>query len=143
VVFPNPHHPIQWKSPFCGDCPCTALNSKKCGDETLGKIPISRNVYYMPGIIIVLKYSGQFFLFNWDGENVSEYSVFRNYLRKYMRNGKNNAIVKKVLPKSSPGLGENDGKIISTWNFGYRYNLGKGVLWRSFLIVFQYKGCGK
>jgi hypothetical protein len=35
-----------------------------------------------------------------------------------MQNGKNNAKLKKVQPSFSPSLGENDGKIISTWNFG-------------------------
>ncbi len=66
----------------------------------------------MLGIIIVLKYTGQFFLFNQDGENVSEYSILRNYLRKYMQNGKNNAKLNQVPPNSSPGLGENGGKMI-------------------------------
>ncbi len=72
----------------------------------------------MPGIIIVLKYFRQFFLFNRDGENGSEYSVLRNYLRKYMQITKNNAKLKKVQPKFPPCLGENDGKFVSTWNFG-------------------------
>src|SRR5665648_780958 len=35
-----------------------------------------------------------------------------------MQNTKNNAKLKKVPSKSSLGLGENVGKIISTWNFG-------------------------
>jgi hypothetical protein len=34
----------------------------------------------MPGITFLLKYAGQLFLFNWDCENVSEYSVLRNYM---------------------------------------------------------------
>jgi len=41
----------------------------------------------MPGIIIVLKYTGQFFLINRDDENVPEYSVLGNCLRKYIQNG--------------------------------------------------------
>jgi hypothetical protein len=52
------------------------------------------------------------------GENVSEYSVLRNYLRKFMQKGNNYAKLKKVLPNPSPGLGENDGKMFSTWNLG-------------------------
>jgi hypothetical protein len=72
----------------------------------------------MPGITFLLKYAGQFFLFNRDRENVSEYSVMRNYLRKYSLNGKSNAILKKVPSKFLPGLGKNDGKFIPTWNFG-------------------------
>ena len=28
------------------------------------------------------------FLYNWDGENISEHSVLRNYLRIHMQNGK-------------------------------------------------------
>jgi hypothetical protein len=35
-----------------------------------------------------------------------------------MQNGKNNAKLNKVPSKFSPSLGENDGKLISTWNFG-------------------------
>jgi len=72
----------------------------------------------MSGLTIFLKYTKPYFLFNWDGEKVSEYMVLRNYLRKYIQNGKNNAKLKKVQPRFSPRLGENDGKIISTWNFG-------------------------
>jgi hypothetical protein len=72
----------------------------------------------MPGIIIVLKYTGQFFPFNRDGENVPKYSVLRNYLRKYMQNGKNYAKLNKAPSKFSPSLGENDGKMFSTWNLG-------------------------
>ena len=41
-----------------------------------------------------------------------------------MQNGKNNATLKMVQPKFSPGLGENDGKFISTWNFGTTGNKG-------------------
>ena len=63
-------------------------------------------------------YAGQFFLFIRHRENVSEYSVMRNYLRKYLLNGKSNAILKKALSKFSPGLGKNDGKFIVTGNFG-------------------------
>ena len=65
----------------------------------------------MPGIIIVLKYTGQFFPFNRDGENVPKYSVLRNYLREYMQNGNNDAKLNKAPSKFSPSLGENDGKI--------------------------------
>jgi hypothetical protein len=75
----------------------------------------------MPGIIIVLKYPKLFFLFNWEGKNVSEYSDLGNCWQKIMRNDKNNAIIRKVQPKFSPGLGENDGKIILTWNLGYTF----------------------
>ena len=57
-------------------------------------------------------------MFNRDRENVSEYSVLRNYLRIYVQRGTNNAIGKGVPPNSSPGLTENDDKMISTWNFG-------------------------
>ena len=35
-----------------------------------------------------------------------------------MKNGKNNGKLKMVPSKSSPSLGENDGKFISTGNFG-------------------------
>ena len=72
----------------------------------------------MPGITFLFKYARQFFLFNRDRENVSEYSVMRTYLRKYSLNVKSNAILKKVPSKFLPGLGESDGKYISTWNFG-------------------------
>jgi hypothetical protein len=34
-------------------------------------------------------------------------------------NDKDNATIKMVQPKFSPGLGEIDGKMISTWNPGY------------------------
>jgi len=68
----------------------------------------------MPGIIIVLKYPEQLFLFNREVENISKYSALRNYLRKYMQNGKNDAKLKKVPSSLSPALGENDGKIIPT-----------------------------
>ena len=37
-----------------------------------------------------------------------------------MRNNKNNATLKVVQPGFSPGLGEIDGKMISTWNFGIK-----------------------
>ena len=72
----------------------------------------------MPGIIIVLKYPKLLFLFNRDVENVSEYSVLRNCLRKYLQNGKTVLNFRKVPPRFSPCLGENDGKFISTWNLG-------------------------
>jgi DNA-directed RNA polymerase specialized sigma24 family protein len=49
----------------------------------------------------------------------------KNYLRKYMQNGKNNAKLKRVPPKSLPGLGENDGKIISTGISGTIMGQGK------------------
>ncbi len=83
----------------------------------------------MPGIIFLLKYPGQFFLFNRDSENVSEYSVLRNYLQKYMQNGNNNARLKKVPLKSSPDLGGTDSKIISTWNFGIIYSVSKNAIY--------------
>ena len=35
-----------------------------------------------------------------------------------MQNGKNNAKLNKDPPSFSPAFGENDGKYISTWNFG-------------------------
>ncbi len=47
-----------------------------------------------------------------------ENSVSRNCLQKYMQNSKNNAKLKWVQPKFSFGLGENEGKIIATLNFG-------------------------
>ena len=68
--------------------------------------------------MIVLKYPKLLFLFNRDGENVSKCSVLSNWLRKSLGNGKNNATIKMVQPKFSPGLGEIDGKMISTWNLG-------------------------
>jgi hypothetical protein len=40
-----------------------------------------------------------------------------------MQNGKKYAKLKKVPLKYSPGLGENDGKIISTWNLGSTYRI--------------------
>jgi len=43
------------------------------------------------------------FLFNWDGENVPEYSVLRNCLRKYMQNGKNNAKLRMFSQPARPG----------------------------------------
>jgi hypothetical protein len=36
----------------------------------------------------------------------------------FMQEGNNSVKLKKVHPNPSPGLDENDGKIISTWNFG-------------------------
>jgi hypothetical protein len=72
----------------------------------------------MPGIIIVLKFPKLLFLFNREGENVSKHSVLRNCWQKIMRNDKNNATLNKVQPKFSPVLGENDGKIMWTWNLG-------------------------
>ena len=72
----------------------------------------------MPGIIIVLKFPKLLFLFNRGGENVSKHSVLRNCWQKIMRNDKIIATIKKVQPKFSPGLGENDGRIIFTWNLG-------------------------
>jgi hypothetical protein len=56
----------------------------------------------MPGMMFDLKYSGQFLPFNQDGENISEYSGMKIYLRKNMRNGKNNAKLTIVSPKFSP-----------------------------------------
>jgi hypothetical protein len=57
-------------------------------------------------------HTGLFFLLNREGEIVSEHSVLRNCWQKIMRNDKNNATLKKVQPQISPGLSENDGKII-------------------------------
>jgi hypothetical protein len=37
---------------------------------------------------------------------------------KIIGNGKDSATIKMVQPKFSPGLGEIDGKMISTWNLG-------------------------
>jgi hypothetical protein len=68
--------------------------------------------------MIVLKYPKLLFLFNRDGENVSKCPVLSNWLRKSLGKSKNNATLKMVQPKVSPGLGEIDGKMISTWNFG-------------------------
>jgi hypothetical protein len=51
-------------------------------------------------------------------ENVSKCSVLSNWLRKLSGNGKNNVTLKIVQPKFSPGLGEIDGKMNSTWNLG-------------------------
>jgi hypothetical protein len=36
-----------------------------------------------------------------------------------MQKGENDAIFKMVTLNPSPGLGKNDGKMISTWNLGY------------------------
>ena len=71
--------------------------------------------------MIVLKYPKLLFLFNRDSENVSKCSVLSNWFRKLLGNGNNNATIKMVQPKFSPGLGEIDGKMISTWNLGERY----------------------
>jgi hypothetical protein len=89
-------------------------SSEKCRTERTPREQLEINAWHDYG----LKYSGQFFVFNRDGENVSEYSVLRNYLRKFMQKGNNYAKLKKVLPNPSPGLGENDGKMFSTWNPG-------------------------
>ena len=56
-----------------------------------------------------------------EGENVSKQSVLRNFWPKIVRNDKNNATLKQVQPKFSPVLGENDGKLISTWNLDIKY----------------------
>jgi hypothetical protein len=37
---------------------------------------------------------------------------------KIIGNSKDSATIKMVQPKFSPGLGEIDGKMISTWNLG-------------------------
>ena len=74
----------------------------------------------MPGISILLKYPKLLFLFNRDGENVSQNLVLRNCLRKYVQNGKTVLDFRKVSSKFSTCLGENDGKFISTWNLGDR-----------------------
>jgi len=64
----------------------------------------------------LFNYAGLFFLFNREGKNVLKHSVLRNCGQKFMRNNKNNATLKMVQPEFSPGLGEIDGKMISTWN---------------------------
>jgi hypothetical protein len=56
----------------------------------------------MPCMMFDLKYSGQFILFNQDGENISKYSGMKMFFRKNMRNGKNNAKLTIVSPKFSP-----------------------------------------
>jgi len=66
----------------------------------------------MSGMTFLLKYTGLFFLFKQEGENVSEHSVLRNCWQNIMRNDKYNATLKKVQPQYSPCLSENDGKII-------------------------------
>ena len=53
----------------------------------------------MPGIIIVLKYPKLFFLFNWEGKNVSEYSDLGNCWQKIMRNDKNNVTIQAIRVK--------------------------------------------
>jgi hypothetical protein len=58
----------------------------------------------MPCMMFDLKYSGQFILFNQDGENISKYSGMKMFFRKNMRNGKNNAKLTIVSPKFSPIL---------------------------------------
>jgi hypothetical protein len=73
--------------------------------------------------MIVLKYPKLLFLFNRDDENASKCSVLSNWLRKSLGNGKNNATLKMVQPKFSTGLGEIDGKMISTWNLGNTFIL--------------------
>ena len=66
----------------------------------------------MPCLIFILKYPIQLFLFNQEGKNVSEYLVLRNCWQNIMWNDKYNVTLKKVQPQYSPGLSENDGKII-------------------------------
>jgi len=53
-----------------------------------------------------------------EGEKVSNYSILSNNLRKCMEKDNNNARIEKVKSNLSPGLGENDNNIISTWNLG-------------------------
>jgi hypothetical protein len=72
----------------------------------------------MPGVIIVLKYPDPLFLFNLESETVLKHSVSRNCWQKNMQNDKNHATLKKVQRNFSPGWGEINGKIISTWNLG-------------------------
>ena len=48
-------------------------------------------------MIIVLKYPQLLVLFNRDVENVSEYSVLRNCLRKYLQNGKTVVLATEVI----------------------------------------------
>jgi hypothetical protein len=47
-------------------------------------------------------------------------SHLSNWLRKSLGNGKNNATIKMIKPKFSPGLGEIDCKMISMWNLGHK-----------------------
>jgi len=44
------------------------------------------------------------FLFNWDGENISEHSVLRNYLRIHMQNGKTMLNLRKFRQNIHPLL---------------------------------------
>src|SRR5450759_55268 len=44
---------------------------------------------------------------------------FEKLIAKIYAEWQNNAKLNKVPSKNSPSLGENDGKFISTWNFGF------------------------
>lgn len=49
----------------------------------------------MSGMTFLLKYTGLFFQFIREGENVSEHSVLRNCWQNIMRDDKDNAIFNK------------------------------------------------
>ena len=71
----------------------------------------------MPGTPFLLKYSGQFFSL------IGMLKTFQNIrfeklIAKIYAEWQNKAKPYKVQLSFSPSLGENDGKFISTWNFG-------------------------
>ena|ERR1700690_860239 len=81
----------------------------------------TRNLTSNTGLFLILenakinlKYPKLLFLFNKDVENVSDYSVLRNCLRKYVQDSKTMLNFRNVPTVFPPGLGENDGKFIST-----------------------------
>jgi hypothetical protein len=81
----------------------------------------------MPGITFLVKYSGQFFSL------IGMLKTFQNIrfeklIAKIYAEWQNNAKLNKGPSKFSPSLGENDGKFISTWNFGITYLFSS--LWR-------------
>ena len=81
----------------------------------------------MPGITFLLKYSGQFFYL------IGSVKTFQNIrfeklIAEIYAEWQNKAKPYKVQPSFSPSLGENDGKFISTWNFGITYLFSS--LWR-------------
>ena len=92
----------------------TRKDIRKSGKKVNSKIKGWPIVVYlwMFGMTFLLNYIGLFFLFNREGKNVLEHSVLRNCWQKIMRNNKNNATLMKVQPKFSPGVSENEGKII-------------------------------
>jgi hypothetical protein len=54
--------------------------------------------------------------------------LFEKLIAKIYAEWQNKAKLHKVQPSFSPSLGENDGKYISTWNFGIPYLFSS--LWR-------------